>query len=130
MPEFLWTAVSRSGVYGPFDIPYNILYGMRFERNLTSVSSGAGVAYTLSHIQNVLKAVPGLGCNSPNTNKTEHTAAKSFYMLTGAPLLSALFSVTPTVPTLAAPHAGAIQILSSASAATKFADMVVGEKDE
>jgi hypothetical protein len=130
MPEFLWTAVSRSGVYGPFDIPYNILYGMRFERNLTSVSSGAGVAYTLSHIQNVLKAVPGLGCNSPNTNKAEHTAVKSAYLLTVGPFLSALLSVTPTVPTLAAPRAGAIQYGSSASAASKFADMVVGDRDE
>jgi hypothetical protein len=92
MPEFLWTAVSRSGVYGPFDIPYNILYGMRFERNLTSVSSGAGVAYTLSHIQNVLKAFPSLGCNSPNTNKAEHTAVKSAYLLTVGPFLSALLS--------------------------------------
>lgn len=122
-------AVSRSGIYGPADILINSFKGLKYERDLTSLAAGVGPSIILSDIQNMMKLFGEK--NSPNTNTSERTAAKSLYNLTMAPALNlTLSSMNPLGPIGWATRYGAMVYGSSASAASGFADMVAGEQQK
>lgn len=120
-------AVSRSGVYGPADILINSYKGLKYERDLTSLAAGVSPSIILSDIQNMVKVFGDK--NSPNTNTSERTAAKSLYNLTMAPALNlTLSSLNPVGPVGWASRYAAMVYGSSASAASSFADIVAGEQ--
>ncbi len=134
-----WTAFSRSGVLGPADVLLNALNGVRYERDLTSLMVGATPAWAASNVQNIIKGLPktelysggtGVGLrNSPNTNTAEHMALKSTYNLFAIPAVNAFLAALPAPGPLGAGlKFGAMQILSSSTAASSFADSIVGEK--
>eukprot|EP00752_Nemacystus_decipiens_P019185 g17241.t1 len=133
-------AISRSGMFGPADPILNALTGLRYERDLTSLTSGPAGGYIFNNIANVINGVvpnvpvvgPALdwfgigGRNSPNTLTGEHTAAKSFYRLVAQPGVSFGFSMIPVPgPVTQAGVTIGLQALTSAGAATAFADAVV-----
>lgn len=131
--EWLWKlALSRTGIAGPSDIIFNALTGLRYERDLANLAIGPGLSYYFSQVQNVLLGIPGLNDrNSPRTNTTERTAAKSLYRLTIAPAasigLSALNAYGPISWT--GRYLG-LTALTSNSAADKFADVLIGPPDK
>jgi hypothetical protein len=118
----------------------NSLSGLRYERDMTALASGAQLGFMLSNTQNIINGLPKTEVlnnslagarNSPNTNSAEHTAAKSFYRLVVAPTLAAGLSMAPTSgPVGATVRAGALFYGTSNSAATSFADTLVGPKGE
>ena len=67
--------------------------------------------------------------NSPNTNTSEHTAAKALYRAVVAPLLTVVLSLAPAAgPVTTVGRAGAMLYGSSNSASEGFADALAGEK--
>jgi hypothetical protein len=134
-------ALSRTGVFGPGDVLVNAMTGLRYERDLTSLGVGAGAAYGLSQVQNILNGLPrtelweggpGVGLrNSPNTNSAERTAAKALYRLIVAPAFAMGLSALRADGALSWPlrYAG-LTYLTSNSAAASFADTVAGEKEK
>lgn len=146
---FSWMAmlaISRSGMFGPADPILNALTGLRYERDLTSLTSGPAGGYIFNNIANVINGVvpnipvmgPALdwfgigGRNSPNTLTGEHTAAKSFYRLVAQPGVSFGMSMIPIAgPVSQIGVTAGLQTLTSAAAATAFADAVVpGARDD
>jgi hypothetical protein len=120
-------ATSRSGVFGAADPLINAITGIRYERDLTSLTAGPGVTLALSAAQDIAKAL-GAGRNSDKTNTVERQAAKSVYAITAAPLLNYLLSSVPVSnPVTWAARYGAMSYASSRSAGSDFADAVVGE---
>lgn len=133
-------ALSRTGVFGPGDVINNMLTGLRYERDLTSLATGPYIASPLSHVQNILKGMPrtelweggpGVGTrNSPNTNTAEHTAAKSAYLLLVAPALNVLASGAETKgPVGWAARWTLMQYLGSYTAAGDFANATAGSRE-
>lgn len=134
-----WTAFSRSGILGPSDVLLNAANGLRYERDLTSLMVGATPAWLASNLQNIIKGLPkaelyeggpGVGLrNSANTNSAEHTALKSTYNLFAVPSSNAGLAALPAPgPIGALSKFTAMQFLSSSTAASMFADTIVGEK--
>ena len=136
-----WTAFSRTGFLGPADVLANAMTGLRYERDLTSLLVGAVPSWIASNFQNIIKGMPqaelyeggpGVGVrNSENTNTAEWTGSKSAYNLFATPSINAFLSAMPTPgPVGWGLKFGAMQLLSSSTAAAAFADMLVGEKGE
>jgi hypothetical protein len=137
--RFWWLfnlAVSRSGFYGGADPLVNAYTGLRYERDLANMAVGPGVGYIMSNTQNIIKGLPGSPRNSENTNTAEHTALKSFYRLTIAPLSNWMLSAMPAPGAAGwATRYAAMIYMSSNSASSGFADTIVGpagtkEKDK
>ena len=130
-------AVSRSGVFGPSDVLLQSLTGLRYERDLTSLTAGPYLGYMLSGLQNMAQGMPrteicpyAIGArNSDKSNTAEHTAAKSFYRLAVAPTLAGVLTMLPMPGGASQLLRGGVMIgATSGSAASSFADAVAGEK--
>lgn len=135
----LGLALSRTGVFGPGDIFVNSLLGLKYNRDLTSLPAGVGMTYVLSNVASILNGFPkwemlwsgaGVGLrNSPKTNTAEHEAAKAVYRLLFAPIGAAVFASAPVAgPVTAAARFGALAMSGTNTAASTFADMLVGPK--
>ncbi len=136
-------ALSRSGLFGGGDVLLNAMTGLRYERDLSNIATGAGISYAMSNIQNIIKGLPkaevgpySVGArNSENTNTAEHTALKSLYRLIGVPLSSWMLSaVNAGGPLGWGARYAALTYATSNSASAGFADTLVGapppKKDE
>lgn len=134
-------AFSRTGAFGPADLVFQAITGLRYERDLSSLLVGPGIGMVTSHIQNIVNGMPqaqlydgGLGVglrNNPNTNTAEHTALKSVYKLAVAPALSAGLAALPAPgPVGWGARYTALTLGTSNAAATSFADAVAGEKSK
>ena len=123
-------ALSRTGVAGVLDIPWNLMTGLRYERDLTSLTAGAAGGYMAGNIQNILRGLSLTGRNSPNNTNAEHSAVKALYRLTAVPAASILLSNMPGAswPAMLV-KLTALQMLTSPGAATLAADTVYGERD-
>jgi len=117
-------SVSRTGIAGPADVVLNSLYGLKYERDLSNLLVGPGFSTIFSDMQNIASLATS---NSKNTNTAERNAAKGFYRLIVAPLLSGVLTSMDTVGPVgsAARYFGMIGLTSNA-AASKFADMLAG----
>lgn len=135
-------AFSRTGVLGVGDILWNVMTGLRYERDMTSLTAGAGLGYYLSNLQNVINGVvpnlpvagPALsaagvgGRNAPTTLTAERTALKSAYRLIAVPAISFGMSMLPTAgPVSRAAITAAMQYGTSASPASGFAETFIPE---
>lgn len=135
-------AVSRTGVAGPLDIIWNSLTGLRYERDLTSLTAGAGLGYALNNLANIINGVApniplvgdtlqsaGLGGrNSNNTLSAENTAVKSAYRMIAVPGISFMLSSIPIAgPVGRAVTSAGLQYGTSASPASAVADAIVPE---
>lgn len=116
-------ALSRTGVFGPFDVIVQAVSGVKYQRDLTALTAGPYVSLPLSFLQSMANATFN---NSAKTNNAEYAAYKDAYRFFAAPMWSALIAAAPGSPWWKAP---AIQMLSSNKAADKFATTIVGEKD-
>ena len=123
-------AMSRTGVAGPADVVVNALTGLKYERDLANIMAGPGLQNIFNDIGQMTALIPGVGRNSPNTNTGERNAAKAFYRLLVAPLSSAAITAMPDSFLLAVPKYAGLVTLSSNSAASAFADMVAGPKQD
>ncbi len=133
----LGLAVSRSTIAGPTDVLLQSVTGLRYERDLTSLTAGAHLGFLLSNMQNMLNASPqvsvgpyGIGQrNSANTQNAEHTGAKAFYRTVLAPTAAALLAITPTPGPISGIAKGAmLQGATSGTTADAFADLFFEKK--
>lgn len=121
--------LSRSGIAGPLDLLVQGFSGLRYERDLTSFSAGAHLGFMLSQVQNIWQGLFGAR-NSPNTNTSEHTAAKAFYRLVLSPMAAAGISVAPGGgPIMQALKTGSLFGATSNSAASNFANGLAGPRE-
>jgi hypothetical protein len=130
MAWLLRLAGVRTGALGALDIPYNVLTGLRYERDLTSLTAGAGFGYMASQIQSIMGGIGLGGRNSENTNTAEHQAAKALYRLLVIPGISFTMSMIPLAgPVTRAATTAGLQYGTSGTPTTDFADALVGERD-
>lgn len=121
MSWLMQRAFSRSGLTGMFDPLVQLLTGIKYERDLTSVAAGPYAAYFLYNLQRVLAAWAGR--NSPETNTAENNAVRAGYQMLFQPaLMAAAANLLPGGPLLGGLSTAAIWWGSSPQAAAEFAN--------
>jgi hypothetical protein len=130
--------LSRAGAFGIADPIVNYFLSLKYERDLTSMLTGAYPTFFLGAAAKQLGLVPKelnlfgatieLGANTENTTNAENAAAKSAYQAIAVPLLSLGISTVPVGGALRIGQAGALIAGSSPEAAQGFADAVAGER--
>lgn len=88
-------ATSRSGVAGPWEMLYQFHTGIRYERDLTSVTAGANLGFILGAGQTMMRGwLPGMR-NSDKNNNMERKALDSLYSITALPAMEIALSYLP-----------------------------------
>ena len=119
-------AVQRTGINGPIDPLMQAITGIKYQRDISSLTAGAQLGFILQNAQNILKAVVGDG--SPNTNTAAYNAYKSAYQLFAVPAINTALSVIPGGPLFQGAYSTAGQALTSQDAGNAFATMAAGPK--
>jgi hypothetical protein len=125
--EFWQQAVMRAGLFGVTEPMVNAVYGIKYQRDITSLSAGAAPSYYYNNIQNITTMFTDR--NSPNTNTAEHNAVKSTLDLVMMGAYSALMHAPVPIPFKAAGTIGTA-ILSTSKSRGQITDEIVGEKGE
>lgn len=121
--------IDRSGVSGRLSPLLNLMTGIRYDTDMTSLFAGPYTAFFLNNIQNILGTF--MGRNSANTNTTEHTAAKAIYQtMVKPPLVALITGAAPMGPVSVNGARAALGYLSMRTTEADFADGLVGEKGE
>lgn len=80
---------------GPaFDVLYNAITGLRYEKDLTSITAGATPGWVLGNIQTMVKSFTN---NSPHNNTGERNRVKAIYNMTMIPLSTWITGHVPGV---------------------------------
>jgi len=120
-------AFYRTGVTGRFDPIVQLYTGVKYDRDLTTLTAGAYLGSHLQEAQNILEVVGGR--NSPNTNTAEFNAARALYRLTVQPAAEALVTgFGPGGPISIWASRAAIMKVSEYDTANEFAEWLVGPK--
>lgn len=117
--------LSNTGIMGPWDILYNAVYGMKYQRDLSNSFLGAHVGYVVQGGEDILGA---LMMNSENTNTAEYNALKGLYALTIAPASGYMMATLPGGPLLGHAYGAAAAYLTSTGAKDDFAETIIGPK--
>ena len=125
--EFLGQAITRTGVVGVFDPIMQASFGLKYQRDITSLSSGPVLGWFFQNLQEIWEL--GTEVNSPNTNTQEHNAVKATLDLVMAGAYTALMNAPVPIPLKAAGTIGTA-IASSSKSRTAITDEIVGEKGE
>lgn len=120
-------ALDRTGVYGQLSPLVNLVNGVRYETDMTSLFTGPYLAHFSKNTQEVIAAF--IGRNSENTNTAEHKAARAMYRQLVKPVaLSLIAGVAPTGPVSGNVARAAYFALASRNTETDFADALAGER--
>lgn len=123
-------AFSRSGLRGRTDVITNLITGLRYDRDLTTITAGPYLGQMLQGIFTIAKAGFG-GRNSENTNTAEYNAGAAAYRLALLPAINAaLTMISPTSAILGTPGRILMYKAASYDTSTDFAEMLFGEKGE
>jgi hypothetical protein len=125
--EFLGQAITRTGVVGVFDPIMQASFGLKYQRDITSLSSGPVLGWFFQNLQEIWEL--GTEVNSPNTNTQEHNAVKATLDLVMAGAYTALMNAPVPIPLKAAGTIGTA-IASSSKSRTAITDEIVGKKGE
>jgi|GEM_PF-3067345 len=119
-------AVSRAGITGSMDAPYNAVTGARYQRDPLTALLGPVVGGGDTLVGDALDA--GSDRNSPNTNTFERKAAKDVYQMIVQPTLEAgaLMAAPETTALGFGLGTGAIYGLSHPAAREKFVKSLFG----
>lgn len=120
-------AFTRSGLMGAWDIPYNLLTGLKYGTDLAGLYAGPHTRFHFDRLEDVLM----LGIrNSEKTEKAERkavAAAAELVLHTGGNLA---ISALPGGPLLAAAYGVGINVLSASSPGEMFADAMYPEDED
>ncbi len=118
--------VSYTLPLGPaFDVLYNAITGLRYEKDLTSITAGATPGWVLGNIQTLVKSFTN---NSPNTNTAERNRVKALYNMSMVPLST---WITGHIPGVAGKLAGlANAFITSPLVSGKVTTAVAGPKHQ
>lgn len=86
-------AISRSGLLGLWDIPYNWAFASKYTKDPASVAAGPA----LSGVGELVKSFVNLASerNSPDTNTAERAATRAVFEYFVSPVMNAMFSLMP-----------------------------------
>lgn len=111
---------SRTGIMGGLDPLINAFYGIKYQRDLTSMTAGANIGYILDKVAKI----GGLAVrNSPNNNTAEYNAITAAYDLVLMPMLN--YMILSRIP----PAAVVMMVAGSSKAKNATAEAIVGPKD-
>jgi hypothetical protein len=119
-------AISRSGVNGPMDPLINAMTGLRYNRDLSSLTAGAQVSYFLQSAAQMLSPATGFG--SADTNTARYNATVGAYNMFAVPTAALAATVLPGGPFVRAGLGAAGMYLTSRGAADKVATSLAGPK--
>lgn len=120
-------AFSRTGLTGRLDLLIQMTKGVRYDRDLTSLTAGAYIGSVLQDVQTISEAF--FGRNSENTNTAEFNAAQATYRLIVQPAIALGLTLGTPGGRLTDTAAGVGLIhFSSYDASVGFAERLVGEK--
>jgi len=122
-------AFARTGVLGRLDPLVQLVVGIKYERDLTTVTAGPYLGYFLQQMFVTGKALMSGYRNSKNTNTTEYNAVRAAYRLMIQPALAfGISSLGPAGPASQWISRGLLYSVSKHDTSAKFADTLVGEK--
>jgi hypothetical protein len=106
---------------------YDMWTGIRYERDLTSITSGPYLGVIFQDMMTILKQYQGR--NSENTNTAEYNAFRAFYQLAIMPAAAmALSAVAPLGPVTQVFGRTALIMNADKDNAKNFAEGITGEK--
>ena len=117
----LSTIISRSGFSGLWDPIINVFQGVKYQRDLTSMTAGAIPGFALGAGQKVIEATVR---NSANTNTAEYNAITGMWDLVVAPMIAHMVLSRAPIFT------PALQITSAKSTKEGAAEAIVGPKED
>jgi len=117
--------LSNTGIMGPWDILFNAVYGLRYQRDLSNSFLGAHAGYTVQGVEDIFGAFI---MNSEKTNTAEFKALSGLYALTLAPASGYLMATLPGGPLLGHAYGAGAAYLTSTAAKGDFAETVIGPK--
>jgi hypothetical protein len=92
--DYFWwmtqIALSRTGVFGPADVLLQAVKGIRYMRDITSMTSGPFLNILLNAVQDVINLQYN---NSPNTNTQERKAVLDILRAGQTPLIMGMLSL-------------------------------------
>ena len=118
-------ALSRSGAFGALDPLIQAWKGLRYQRDLTSVTSGAFLNVGLNWLQSLGNLQAN---NSPNTNTTERNFAQDTLRMYQTPLVMAFLNALPGGRAAGMLYGMAGMLASSNSVIGYETDWIAGEK--
>lgn len=122
-------ALWRTGFAGRVDPIAQMITGIKYDRDLTTVTAGPYLGHLLQNVQRITNAF--VGRNSPNTNTTEWNAHQAFYQLAVEPmLLAGLSNWGPAGPITIGLSRYLMFEAGSYDASKEWATMMAGEKGE
>lgn len=117
-------AIAYTLPLGPaVDLAYQSVQGIKYEKDITSVTAGAPIGAVLGDIQSLVRS---FSKNSPNTNTAERARAKALYDLIVLPAVTELMGRIPGPLGKVVGVGGALA--TSEKAKSKVADITAGKK--
>jgi hypothetical protein len=116
---------SRAGYAGAFDVLFNAVEGLKYEKDVANTYAGAVPSYFLQALQKLLMP---FSRNSSKTNTAEYNAITGFYELALVPLLARGMTSLPLGPITTPMVAAAYGYATSPTAKKAVAEFFVGEK--
>lgn len=120
--------LSASGSFGYADPFINMATGVRYGKDLTSMTAGAQLGWFLGNVMKIATAFTPE--NSPNTNSAEYNATQAAYNLAAAPAITSAilkYAKSPILKFLAG--AAMVGYLGSPQRGKDAATAIVGPKD-
>ena len=114
----------RSGFTGRYDPIYQMLTGLKYQRDISNIFVGAGMSYFFDNVAKVL--APFTRPNSPNTSAAEFNALLGLYNLTLQPIMSYSLAVSPLGQLGSYAGTGALMYGSSQDFKNKFINSILG----
>jgi Large polyvalent protein-associated domain 1 len=119
-------AFQRTGFNGPMDPVAQAITGLKYNRDLSGLMSGAQAGWFLQAAGNLLAPLSGAG--SPDTNTSRYAAVTGAWNMFGVPAAGAALSALPGGPLTRAGYSAAMQYLTSGSGADAVATALAGAK--
>jgi hypothetical protein len=119
-------AFSRAGFTGLADPLYNAVLGVKYQRDLANLLTGASASFFLQSIERIVKYIVA---NSENTNSAERAAARGLYELSLQPGLAYLTGALPGGPVVGYGLGASYAYMSSPAFKSQWQDWMAGEKD-
>jgi len=122
----LQRGAARTPFAGLMEPSVQILWGIKYDNDLTRIYAGAYQSFFAQQAQNVLEVA--LGRNAAGTKRTEYNAAKAFYQGLIKPVANmTIASVVPARGLVGGMGTAAIAYMSRYSGPSDFADKVIGD---
>jgi hypothetical protein len=123
----LGRAFANTNLIGRAQVLWNLYTGVKYGRDLTSITSGPYIGSFLANLMTILSATNGR--NSANNNSAEWSAAQASYRMMVQPALAmALASFAPAGPVTGILSRAALINVSAYDSSKKFATALTGEK--